>query len=119
MTAVAVTLFSTRPNKQAREKKIILKESRYAKRERGERERVVIYSRFKINSNISRAFFKIYLSFRKYFLRPSPIQTTNKYLEKGRKKIILEGNEAKTHRTGRRLSGVMGNAADNRRYRSP
>lgn len=38
MTAVAVTLFSTRPNKQAREKKIILKESRYAKRERGERE---------------------------------------------------------------------------------
>lgn len=49
----------------------------------------------------------------------SPIQTTNKYLEKGRKKIILEGNEAKTHRTGRRLSGVMGNAADNRRYRSP
>lgn len=35
------------------------------------------------------------------------------------KKIILEGNEAKTHRTGRRLSGVMGNAADNRRYRSP
>lgn len=39
-------------------------------KERGrERERVVIYSRFKINSNISRAFFKIYLSFRKYFLR--------------------------------------------------
>lgn len=38
MTAVAVTLFSTRPNKQAREKKIILKESRYAKRERRERE---------------------------------------------------------------------------------
>lgn len=69
MTAVAVTLFSTRPNKQAREKKIILKESRYAKRGE-ERERVVvIHSRFKINSNISRAFFKIYLSFRKYFLR--------------------------------------------------
>lgn len=39
MTAVAVTLFSTRPNKQAREKKIILKESRYAKRgEERERE---------------------------------------------------------------------------------
>ena len=70
MTAVAVTLLSTHPNKQARErKKIILKESRYAKREGG-RKRVVIYfqSRFKINSNISRAFFKIYLSFRKYFL---------------------------------------------------
>lgn len=51
MTAVAVTLFSTRPNKQAREKKIflnslkiILKESRYAKRERGERESSNLFS---------------------------------------------------------------------------
>lgn len=46
MTAVAVTLLSTHPNKQARErKKIILKESRYAKREGGrERESSNLFS---------------------------------------------------------------------------
>lgn len=79
MTAVAVTLLSTHPNKQAREKKIILKESRYAKRESV----ISFRSRFKINLNISRAkFFKI------YYYRFDTDSNDKKYLEKRRKEII-------------------------------
>lgn len=99
MTAVAVTLLSTHPNKQ--EKKIILKESRYAKRESV----ISFRSRFKINSNISRAkFFKIYYRFENI---PN---SDSKIFGKAKERNNLEGNEVKAHRTDQRLSGVMGNA---------
>lgn len=102
MTAVAVTLLSTHPNKQAREKKIILKESRYAKRESV----ISFRSRFKINSNISRAkFFKIYYRFENI---PN---SDSKIFGKAKEKNNLEGNEVKAYRTDQRLSvSVMGNA---------